>query len=136
MLHWNGNDPFIEAIAKRARSVLARQAGGCEERVVDTLPLPARKLRSFLAAEDSLIDAVFLIDVVAALVHECGVDPKWLLTGQYDATLHREALLLGEDRGPKGARAVRELVATEYRQLRRPSFLSSVPSRLSTFFKS
>ena len=30
-------------------------------------------------------------DVLAAIVWELGVDPNWLLTGVYDATVHRKA---------------------------------------------
>ena len=29
------------------------------------------------------------IDVVAAVVREYGVDPTWLLTGEYDSSVHR-----------------------------------------------
>jgi hypothetical protein len=29
------------------------------------------------------------VDVIAAVVREYGVDPTWLLTGDYDATTHR-----------------------------------------------
>lgn len=29
------------------------------------------------------------VDVIAAVVREYGVDPTWLLTGEYDASFHR-----------------------------------------------
>ena len=29
------------------------------------------------------------VDVIAAVVREYGVDPTWLLVGEYDATSHR-----------------------------------------------
>ena len=32
-------------------------------------------------------------DALAAIVEHYGVDPNWLLTGEYDAATHREALL-------------------------------------------
>ena len=135
MLHWTGNDPFVEEIARRARSVLARQPGVCPGKLAADLELSEEKLQCFLSGRERLIDTTFLIDLVAALVRECGVDPKWVLTGQYDGALHRQALLLGEDRTPKGAHAVRELVQAEYRQVRRPGFLTSMPARVSAFFR-
>lgn len=64
-----------------------------------------------------MIDITFLIDAVAALVHEAGIDPKWLLTGTYDAALHRQALWLGEDRSAAGARIIRTLVQDQFQQL-------------------
>ena len=63
------------------------------------------------------------------LVHECGVDPKWLLTGEYDGALHRQALLLGEDRTGAGARVVRDFVKEQYRQLRHSKLLSLPSAR-------
>ena len=135
VLHWNANEPVVQAIGKRARSLLAQRSGGRLEDTAEELGLPVENLRQFLCGREPAIDTIFLIDVVAALVHDSGVDPKWLLTGQYDGALHRLTLLLGEDRSPKGVRAIRRLVEAEYRQLRRPSLLSSVPSRVSAFFK-
>src|SRR5690242_9698801 len=92
VLHWNANEPFIEAIAKRARSVLSQRPGDCPDQTAGELGLPAKKLRAFVTNREHVIDAVFLVDLVSALVYDSGVDPKWLLTGQYDGALHREAL--------------------------------------------
>ena len=83
------------------------------------------------------IDTPFLIEVVAALVHEVGIDPQWLLTGEYDPAVHRQALFLGEDRDEAGAYAVRKFVEEQYRQLRNRkrfwgSFLSLRPSKSSS----
>ena len=127
MLFLPRNDPLHAAIAKRARAVLARQPGHCVEEVAETLTLPRERLRQFLGEPARHVDASFLIDVVVALVHECGVDPKWLLTGEYDGMLHRQALLLGEDRTLEGTRAVRELVEAEYRKLPRSRILPFLP---------
>jgi hypothetical protein len=123
------NDPFVEAIAKRSRGVVARQPAPSLDAVAAALSLPPDALRRFMNAQDRRIDTVFLIDIVAALVHECGIDPKWLLAGDYDGEMHRKALLLGEDRGSRGVRAVRDFVQREYRQLRqaRHSFPLSMP---------
>jgi hypothetical protein len=112
------NDPFVESIAKRCRGVVARQPGRGLDAVATELRLPSDALQRFMNAEERRIDAVFLIDLVARLVHECGIDPKWLLTGDYDGEIHRKALLLGEDRSSRGARAIRELVQHEYQELR------------------
>jgi hypothetical protein len=123
------NDPFIEPIATRARAVLARQPADCLERAAASLDIPVDALQHLIAGGDHLIDISFIIDVVAVLVHECGVDPKWLLTGDYDGALHRQALLLGEDRTSQGARVVREFVKEQYRELRQPKLLSLPSAR-------
>ena len=81
--------------------------------------------RGVTAVLGRLVDTSFLIDLVAALVQDCAIDPKWLLTGEYDGAAHRRALLLGEDRSIRGTRVMREFVYDEYRQLRHAkSFLS------------
>lgn len=59
-----------------------------------------------------------LIDVVTAFVNEFAVDPEWLLTGDYNATTHREALMIGEDRTPAGAHMLRQFVRDRYEKLR------------------
>jgi hypothetical protein len=112
------NDPFVEAMAKRCRSMVARQPGHCLDAVAAKLSVSPDALERFMNAEERRIDTVFLIDLVAALVHECAIDPKWLLTGEYDGEMHRKALVLGEDRTPRGARAIREFVQHEYWELR------------------
>lgn len=112
------NDPFIEAIAKRARGVIARHGGQGVSAVAETLSLPLDKLQGFVDGRDRIIDASLLIDVVAALVQEWAIDPKWLLTGECDGAMHRRALALGEDRSRAGTRALREFVYGEYQRLR------------------
>jgi hypothetical protein len=47
-----------------------------------------------------------------------GVDPKWLLSGKCDGALHRQALLLGEDRTHDGARKMRNFVKDQFSQVR------------------
>ncbi len=64
------------------------------------------------------IDIGVLIDVVAALVREFAVDPQWLLTGQYDSAIHRQALQLGEERTNESYGAVRDLVRDQFQRLR------------------
>jgi hypothetical protein len=50
-------------------------------------------------------------------VLEAGVDPKWLLTGDYDPAVHRQALWLGEDRSASAAQTIRTFVQNQYQQL-------------------
>jgi hypothetical protein len=126
------NDPYAEAIAKRCRSVVARQPGSCLDAVAASLSVPREALGQFMNAEARRIDTVFLIDLMAAFVYECGIDPTWLLTGDYDGEMHRKALLLGEDRGALGARAVRDLVQHEYRELRPAKHFFSLPDLWET----
>jgi len=38
------------------------------------------------------LDPYPTIDIVMAMVREYGVDPSWLLTGEYDADTHRAAI--------------------------------------------
>jgi len=120
VLFWTRNEPFIEAIAQRVKAVLARQPDYSPERVTESLRLPEDRIRELLSDSAHVIDRSFLLDVVTALVYECGVDPVWLLTGEYDGALHRQALLLGEDRTSEGRRAIHELVHSEYRRARHP----------------
>jgi hypothetical protein len=110
------NDPFIQAIAGRVRSVLADEPQQSIDLLVATLRASPDAVRS-LVEGSSTIDVALLIDVVAALVRGFAIDPQWLLTGQYDPTVHRRALLLAEDRGIDGERAIRQFVREQYYKL-------------------
>jgi hypothetical protein len=118
LLFFPTNDPFIQAIAERVRLVISRQPGHRVEEVALSLNVPIDGLRKLLDDSNQSIDTTLLIDVVVALVREAGIDPKWLLIGQYDGAMHRQALLLGEDRSLRGAQTLRELVQDEYKRLR------------------
>ena len=48
------------------------------------------------------------IDVVAAVVRDYGVDPTWLLTGEYNSATHRSSLELKTDELPA---AINEVIA-------------------------
>jgi len=87
------------------------------------------EFRAFISERDRVIDFNFLIDVLAAFVREFAVDPLWLLIGQYDATTHREALLLGEDQSTAGARSLREFVRRLYDKLRSSVDFSTMAPR-------
>jgi hypothetical protein len=55
------------------------------------------------------------------MVRAVGVDPHWALTGEFDAAVHRDAMLLAEDRSTAGDHALREFVSVQFRELRRDS---------------
>lgn len=55
----------------------------------------AKKLRVSELALSTSIDGADphpTIDVLVAIVSAFGVDPAWLLTGEYDSAVHRQAL--------------------------------------------
>ena len=121
------NDSLVDEMAERVRAVIARQPGHRIDVVAQTLRLSPEGLEHLMTNTGEVTDTVFLLDAVAALVHEAGIDPKWLLTGHYDPAMHRKALLLGEDRSATGARALREFVEDEYRRLRSSAMLVGGP---------
>jgi poly(3-hydroxybutyrate) depolymerase len=112
------NEPLVDDIAERVRAVVARLPGQGIGIPAETLRVSSARLEELARNRDDVIDIVFLIDVIAALVHQVGIDPKWLLTGQYDSAMHRQALLLGEDRTAAGAGVMRNFVEEEFRRLR------------------
>ena len=59
------------------------------------------------------------IDVLTAVVREYGIDPCWLLTGDYDSATHRRSI-----------DADNQTLATALRDLSRPAVLGGVPGRL------
>lgn len=94
------------------------------------LCVPADDLRVLIDGPRSSVGLEFTLDVVAALVHEYAIDPKWLLTGQYDGGMHREALMLGEDRSREGRQRVRDFVQAQYDHLREKRLYLSLPPTL------
>lgn len=111
------HDAVVTGMAERVRAVIARQPGHRVDVVAQTLRLSPEGLQHLMTDGDDPIDTIFLVDVVSALVHESGIDPKWLLTGQYDPAMHRKALLLGEDRSPQGSSDMRAFVEEEFRRV-------------------
>ncbi len=124
------NDPAVEAIAERLRAVMAQHPAARLNDLEDTLALDRGSLSLLINEQQQIIDVTFLIDVVAAIVHEFGVDPQWLLTGRYDASIHRHALSLGEDRSPQGVQALRAYIAEQYRKMRDTTLSFILGSRL------
>lgn len=114
---------------ERIRAVLLGQPGHTVRVAADSLHVPATDLARLLDTRDRVRDRALMIDVIAALVHEAAVHPHWLLTGAYDGAMHRQVLLLGEDRSAKGRSVVRDLVDQLYRRLRRDAWLAWRPWR-------
>jgi hypothetical protein len=110
------NDPYIEAIAQRVRTVV-RQPGYALDVLARTLDLPYPELRRLIEEPDRMIDTPFLLDALSALVRVFALDPKWLLTGEYDAAVHRRALELTEANPRVAERTVREWLREQYRRL-------------------
>jgi hypothetical protein len=115
------NDQFITAIAERIRTILARQPACTAKHLADILEIAPERLETLTRDGNCSIDVDFLIDVITAFVREFAVDPQWLLTGKCDGAIHRQALLLGENRTSAGARDLRDFVGKQYQQLRSPS---------------
>lgn len=74
------------AIAARIRGLLSGQG--------DTAALAARLRVDEVALRISIdgLSPYPTMGVIAAVVREYGVDPSWLLTGEYNAAAHREVL--------------------------------------------
>jgi hypothetical protein len=121
---------FIKAVADRIRAVIYRDPRHTPDAVAEQLCVPAHDLRALIDGKDLFIDMASTLDVVAALVHEYGIDPKWLLTGQYDGGMHRQALLVGEDRTRAGRQNVRHFVQEQYNRTREKRTYLSLPPTL------
>lgn len=119
------NDAFIELIAERIRGVVSRQSLESLDAVANTLLVGPAEFRALINDRKKLIDEPFLVDVVAAFVYEFAVDPEWLLTGHYNGSTHREALLIVEDRTVTRTHVIRQFVQERYERLRGPG--TSVP---------
>ena len=130
MLFRRREDRAIGAITERIQMVMARQSGHDLCLAATSLKVPALDLARFLDAPLHA-DRDLVIDVIAALVYEAGVDPTWLLTGEYDGAVHRQVLTLGEDRSAHGRTAVRDFVQRQYQRLRRDAMFSWWPARKS-----
>jgi hypothetical protein len=103
------NQTQIVAIRDRLRQLLEPASLSLDE-LADRLDVPAQYLIEILSpSRDALIRADHLIDVIAAVVHVHGVDPTWVITGDYDPKTHRSLEL----EGPPPAVGVRRLVESQ-----------------------
>jgi hypothetical protein len=123
-------DHSLAAIAHRVRVVVERTPGRTLDELAETLLLEPIAFRRLVEDEENPLDATFVLDTVASLVYCHGLDPEWLLTGQYDAAMHRRALSIGERGGVDGLRRVSEFVQEQFERQRRstppfPSFPAS-----------
>jgi plasmid maintenance system antidote protein VapI len=121
------NDPLISGIMDRIRSLLVHEPAQTLDVLAATLHLERDAFQKLVNDRESIVDAALLIDVIAALVREFGVDPEWLLTGRYNVSIHREALALGADRSEDGARAMQLFIGQQYRKLRDGISLLALP---------
>lgn len=80
------SDP--RCIAARIRGLIAGQEAGVIEATARRLGVGELALRMSI---DELAP-VPAFEVITAIVREYGVDPTWLVTGEYDAQTHRIAL--------------------------------------------
>jgi hypothetical protein len=87
------------AIAARIRGLISGQDGGDPARCAARLRVDEVGLR--MSIDDLAPNPT--IEVIAAIVTTYGVDPAWLLTGQYDAATHRGVL--------EGAESVQQAVS-------------------------
>ena len=110
------NEPFIADIADRIRTVIAQNPTQSLDVLAAALHAEPGAFRALVNNDDALVDMAVLVDVISALVREFGVDPQWLLTGQYDGAVHRRALVIAEDRSHIGERALRDFVHEQYRR--------------------
>jgi hypothetical protein len=83
------------AIAARIRGLIAGQDGGDPARSAERLRVDEVGLR--MTIDDLAPNPT--IDVIVAVITAYGVDPAWLLTGDYDANTHRA--ILEDDEGIK-----------------------------------
>ncbi|HEV8218265.1 MAG TPA: hypothetical protein VGP95_20585 [Gemmatimonadaceae bacterium] len=100
-------------IAKRVRALI-----GGQDR--ETLEATAARLGVTEVALRMTIDRWSphaVLNVLAALVRVYGVDPSWLVTGEYDPATHHVALEQGESF--RGTDLLRLHVAAEHPTLRR-----------------
>jgi hypothetical protein len=111
------NDPFIEAILERVRSIVAHEPRVYLDTLARTLGVPEDNFRRLVEDREHRVDTALLIDVLAALVREFAIDPQWLLVGKYDPDTHRRALLLIEEQGRAAEPMLRHFVREQITRL-------------------
>ena len=125
------NEPFVAAIAGRIRQLI-RRTGACGVSDIgelsERLRIPTEDLRSLLE-HHRLIDMSLLVDVIAGAVRSCGIDPHWLLTGEYDSASHRDALELVEEEAAPDEGRLRDYVRRKLEAARAPTIVREEPSR-------
>ena len=77
-----------DAVAARIRGLIAGQHGGDPTAVAERLRVSEIALRISIDPQSPHPT----LGVLLAVVREYGVDPAWLLTGEYDAATHRQVI--------------------------------------------
>lgn len=80
------------AIAARIRGLIGGQDFGNLGETAARLDVSELSLR--MSIDD--VSPIVTLDVAAAVINMYGVDPSWLLTGDYDTTTHRAAIETGQ----------------------------------------
>lgn len=80
-------------IAARVRGLIAGQDGGMVDATAQRLGVSEAALR--LSIDD--LSPHPTLDVLAAVVRAYGVDPCWLVNGEYHSATHRAALQAGKN---------------------------------------
>lgn len=109
------------AIAARLRGLIAGQDGGDIAVTAQRLGVEELSLRVSI---DELAPYP-TIDVITAVVAHYGIDPTFLLTGNYDANAHRRLL---EQDNAVAAAAIRELADRHEARITPPPPPPSLPS--------
>jgi hypothetical protein len=91
-----------QAVAARIRGILAGQDDGDVAAAAERLGVSELSLRMSL---DDLSPQPTM-DVVLAVIRQYGVDPTWLITGNYDASTHRQAVVDGPAAAQEVLRAI------------------------------
>ena len=76
------------AVASRIRGLVAVQDAAVISRTATRLGVSELALLMTIDERDPMP----VMDVLVAIVEHYGVDPSWLVTGEYDSTVHRMAL--------------------------------------------
>jgi hypothetical protein len=87
-------DSDRRSLAERIRCLISGTDGGSPEAVAVCLGVDEPSLR--LAIDDSAPRAS--LDLLLAIIDHYGVDPAWLITGEYCSGTHAEALECAGDR--------------------------------------
>jgi hypothetical protein len=75
-------------VAARVRALVQYDEGGGLGPLARRLGVNEAALRDTLATDDPRLD----VRTLAAVIHEFGIDPSWLLTGEYNTATHHLAL--------------------------------------------
>jgi hypothetical protein len=82
------NDIDTKAIAARIRGLIGGQDRGVIEATARRLDVSEVALRITIDEHEPHPT----VEVLAAIVRHYGVDPSWIVSGEYDAAAHRAAL--------------------------------------------